>query len=149
MRYGFRLGVAEDDADDRLLLEIAFARAGLKLPIQFFTDGVEAIQYLEESVLRSGQTDHPCPTLLLLDLKMPRCDGFDVLRWIRTQPGLRRMVVVVFTSSDLPEDVNRAYDLGANSYLVKKNFANLPRLLREIDLYWREANQFPDYEPAD
>jgi CheY-like chemotaxis protein len=149
MRHGFRIGVVEDDPDDRLLLEIAFARAGLKLPIQFFTGGVEAIQYLEESGLHPNPTDHPCPTMLLLDLKMPLCNGFDVLRWIRTQPGLRRMVVVVFSSSDLPEDVNLAYDLGANSYLVKNNFENLPRLLNEIDHYWRGRNQFPDCETAD
>jgi CheY-like chemotaxis protein len=118
------------------------------LPIQFFTDGVEAIEYLEESRLRSDQTDRPFPTMLLLDLKLPRRDGFEVLRWIRSQPGLRRMVVVVFTSSDLPKDVNLAYELGANSYLVKNNFEDLPRLLREIDHYWRRTNQFPDYEMA-
>jgi CheY-like chemotaxis protein len=148
MRHGFRLGVVEDDPDDRLFLEIALARAGLKLPIQFFTDGVEAIEYLEESRLRSDQTDHPFPTMLLLDLKLPRRDGFEVLRWIKSQPGLRRMVVVVFTSSDLPKDVNLAYELGANSYLVKNNFEDLPRLLMEIDHYWRRTNQFPDYEMA-
>ena len=148
MRHGFRLGVVEDDPDDRLFLEIALARAGLQLPIQFFNDGVEAIQYLEDARLRSDQTDHPFPTMLLLDLKLPRRDGFEVLRWIRSQPGLRRMVVVVFTSSDLPKDVNLAYELGANSYLVKNNFEDLPRLLREIDHYWRRTNQFPDCEMA-
>ena len=86
------------------------------------------------------------PRLLLLDLKMPKLDGFDVLRWLQRQPELRRLVVTVLSSSNESRDVNLAYDLGANSYVVKPvsttGYTNIVEKLRD---YWLEINRPPDY----
>src|SRR6266487_2461384 len=114
-----RILVAEDLDDDVQILKRAFIRAGVNVPLRFVTDGQKVIDYLKGDGAFANRTDYPMPTLLLLDLKMPGLHGFDVLEWLRLQPGLRRLLVVVFTSSSQPEDVNRAFELGANSYLVK------------------------------
>src|SRR5262245_8374290 len=119
MNEPVRILVAEDEADDAFLLERAFARAGIKATIQLARDGQEAVDYLRGSKPSTDRQAQPLPVLVLLDLKMPRLDGFDVLEWLRQQPGLRRLSVVVFSSSNEPRDINRAYDLGANSYAVK------------------------------
>ena len=88
--------------------------------MHFVRDGQEAINYLEGEAAYEDREQYPLPDLMLLDLKMPRLNGFDVLSWLRQQPGLKRLLVTVLTSSDHPNDINRAYDLGVNSYLVKK-----------------------------
>jgi len=82
---------------------------------------------------------------LLLDLKMPRINGFEVLEWVRQQPGLKRLPITVLTSSDAPQDINRAYDLGANSYLVKP-FSNevLIQVVKSLHEYWMNFNRCPD-----
>src|SRR5262245_57504279 len=114
-----RILVAEDDEFEVLLLRRAFTKAGVEAPVTFVRDGQEALDYFQRQHGFSDERVHPMPTLLVLDLKMPRLDGFDVLKWLRQQPGLRRLLVVVLTSSSEASDVNRAYDLGANSYLRK------------------------------
>ena len=87
---------------------------------------------------------HPLSSLVLLDLKLPRKSGHEVLEWLRAQPALNRMPVVVLTSSKESRDVNRAYDLGANSYLVKPvAFADLLRMAQTLDLYWLQLNEDP------
>ena len=88
-------------------------------PVRVVTDGQEAIDYLRGEPPFMDRGTHPMPQLLLLDLKMPRLNGFEVLSWLKTQPGLRRLLAIVFSSSAEAGDINRAYDLGANSYLVK------------------------------
>jgi len=97
----------------------------------------------------ADRQNHPMPRLLLLDLKMPKMDGFDVLRWLQQQPELRRLVVTVLSSSNESKDVNLAYDLGANSYVVKPNstigYANIVEKMRD---YWLEVNRPPDYATA-
>src|ERR1044071_6923857 len=113
------LVVAEDRENDIEILELAFQRAGVKLPAYFARDGEEAISYLRGDGQFANRKEFPVPKMLLLDLSMPRRNGFEVLEWVRLQPGLRRLVVVVFTSSDLQEDIDRAFELGANSYVVK------------------------------
>ena len=86
----------------------------------------------------------PTPDLMLLDLKMPRLNGFDVLTWLRRQPGLKRLLVTVLTSSDQPDDINRAYDLGANSYLLKPHSSSdLSELVAQVKRYWFDLNQCP------
>src|SRR5262245_2907732 len=111
---GLSILVAEDLDGDVEILKRAFSKAGGDARLHLVRDGQEAIEYLQ----RDPNT-HVLPAMLLLDLKMPRVSGFEVLEWLRKHPGLHRLIVVIFTSSDVPEDVNRAYDLGANSYLVK------------------------------
>jgi len=133
--------VADDDADDTFLLQRAFSKAGVNASLQFARDGHEAIRYLQSS----DQQQNPTPDLLLLDLKMPRVDGFGVLQWVRSQPGLKRLLITVLTSSDCPLDVNHAYDLGANSYLVKP-FSNehLVKLVEHLETYWLGINFAPE-----
>src|SRR5215475_14358650 len=114
-----RVLVAEDDPADVFLLERAFSRAGVAASLHFVRDGQEAIDYLGGEHRYDNREEFPLPHLMLLDLKMPRLGGFDVLGWLRGQPGLKRLLVTVLTSSSQPEDINRSYDLGANSYLVK------------------------------
>jgi len=141
--------VAEDDPGDVFLLERAFASAGVPASLHFVRDGQEAIDYLGGEAAYSDRTQHPLPDLLLLDLKMPRLNGFDVLEWLRQQPGLKRLPVTVLTSSDQPQDVNRAYDLGANSYLLKPHSSHdLSDLVKRVQKYWLEVNLHPNALPG-
>jgi CheY-like chemotaxis protein len=126
------------------LLERAFAAAQVPASLYFVRDGQEAIDYLEGESAFADRTLYPLPDLMLLDLKMPRLNGFDVLAWLRQQPGLKRLLVTVLTSSDQPQDINRAYDLGANSYLLKPHNSNeLSELVKRVQKYWFESNQRP------
>jgi len=113
--------IVEDDDDDFFLLRRALTRDanGFDVDILRARDGVEAIAYLGDEKTGSNNGNHALPDLLVLDLKMPRADGFDVLGWIQHRGDVNGMPVVVFTSSDDPGDVARAYSLGAKSYLVK------------------------------
>jgi CheY-like chemotaxis protein len=141
--------VAEDIPETAELLELAFSRAGVNVQLHFVANGAEMINYLKGEGVFGNRDKHPLPTLVLLDLKMPGVDGFDVLKWLRLQPGLRRLLVVVFTSSDYPGDVNRAYELGANSYLLKPlEFDKLQETARYLQNYWLKLNVSPDYAPG-
>src|SRR5882762_10353741 len=105
--------IAEDSEDDIVLIRRAFEKAKVLNPLHFVRDGAEAMAYLKGEGKYANRAEFPLPELLLLDLKMPRVDGFDVLRWIRQQPGLSTLRVVVLTSSEDIRDVNVAYRLGA------------------------------------
>ena len=111
--------IAEDDEDHVFLLKRALQKGAVLNPVFVVSDGQEAIEYLKGEGKYADRYEYPLPSLLLLDLKMPQKDGFEVLEWIRQQPGLRRLRVVVLTTSDEPKDIDRAYDLGANSFMVK------------------------------
>ena len=137
--------VAEDDTADAFFLERAFAKIGVATNLQFVRDGQEAIEYLLGKGQFSDRTVHPDPDLLLLDLKMPRLDGFQVLDWVRQQPQLKRLPAIIFSSSAQEKDVNRAYDLGANSYLVKPHSSeDLLALVEKLKNYWFEAHKKPN-----
>src|SRR5258705_12172576 len=110
--------LAEDREDDILLVQRAFAKGEIANPLFVVRDGDEAICYLSGIGKYGNRAEYPLPDLLLLDLKMPRTDGFEVLRWVRQQPGLSALRIVVLTSSENIRDVNQAYRLGANSFLV-------------------------------
>jgi len=141
----FSILVAEDLESDAKLLQMAFKRAGVNVPINFVRDGAEAINYLKADAGPEGGARRSPPTMFLLDLKMPRMDGFEVLEWVRQQSGLKRLVVIVLSASELRMDVNRAYDLGANSYLVKPHDFNvLEGLARNLGQYWLDYNRYPD-----
>ena len=139
-----RVLIAEDDPTDIFLLQRAFAVAEVPAILHVVRDGQEAIDYLEGEASYADRQAHPLPDLLLLDLKMPKLNGFDVLAWLRRQPGLKRLLVTVLTSSDQPQDINRAYDLGANSYLLKPHSSHeLSDLVKRVQKYWLEVNQVP------
>ena len=136
--------LVEDDANDVALTRRAFERAGVANPLQVVNDGEQAIAYLAGQPPYTDRQSHPVPILVLLDLKLPRKSGFDVLGWLRGVPHVRRLPVVVLTSSAQSPDVNRAYDAGANSYLVKPvAFENLLSLVRMLGLYWIATNEGP------
>ena len=141
--------LVEDDVNEVFLMQRAFQKAGLKNPLQVARDGQEAIDYLNHQGQFIDTMRYPSPALMLLDLKMPRKNGFEVLEWLRQQPGLKPLIVIVLSSSSLITDINRAYDLGANSYLVKPgDFDALIQLVKTLDAYWLTLNQNPDL-PAD
>ena len=142
---GYTILLIEDDSNDVLLMQRAFRKANLTHPVQVARDGQEAIEYLNHQGNFADESRYPLPALMLLDLKMPRKDGFETLGWLRQQPGLKRIAVIVMSSSRELADINRAYDLGANSYLVKPgDFQTLIDLVNLIASYWLETNEKPE-----
>src|SRR6516162_682562 len=119
MRENALILLVEDREDDIFLVLRSFDRTGVTNPIQIVKNGEDAIAYLKGEGRFANRAEFPLPELVLLDLKLPGTDGFEVLRWIRMEPGLTGLRVVVLTSSEHIRDVNLAYALGANSYLVK------------------------------
>jgi len=142
--------LVEDRGDDILLIQKAFSRAQIPNPMMVVRDGDEAMAYLAGEGKFSNRAEYPLPWLILLDLKMPRVDGFEVLRWIRKQPGFSSMIVIVLTSSEHIQDVNRAYQLGANSFMVKPlEFDNAVSVSKMIQQYWLMHNRFPEVNRPD
>jgi CheY-like chemotaxis protein len=137
--------LAEDNETDVLLTRRAFKKVGLLNPLQVVSDGDEAIAYLSGTGKYANRAEYPLPVLLLLDLKMPKKNGLEVLEWVRQQPSLRALRVIVLTTSDLYRDVNRAYELGANSYIVKpvemEQFLRVSETLRGYWLWMSETPQ--------
>jgi CheY-like chemotaxis protein len=109
----------EDDENDVLLMRRAWTWVGVPNPLQVVRDGREALAYLAGEELYANRADYPLPCLVLLDLKMPRISGLDVLRWIRSQPAHLALRVIVFSSSKLPVDINAAHALRIAAYVVK------------------------------
>jgi CheY-like chemotaxis protein len=129
--------LAEDDNDDAFLMRRAFRKAHLLNPIVRVYDGEEAIAYLSGTERYSDRERFPLPFLLLLDLKMPKVDGLEVLRWLQTQPQFKEMLKVILTASTHQRDVTTAYELGANSYLSKPaGFDELIDLLKRLKSSW-------------
>jgi len=134
----------EDDPNDVLLIARGFRKAEVPAKIQVVNDGDQAVEYLSGQNAYTQREQFPLPALVLLDLKLPRKSGIEVLQWIRSKPGLRRIPVVMLTSSKQPIDINRAYDLGVNAYLVKPvSFDTLVEMLKTLDTFWLRANEPP------
>jgi CheY-like chemotaxis protein len=134
--------LVEDDSNDVFFMKRAMKLAGMLNPVQVASDGQEAIHYLAGTGEFNDRAQFPLPSLVLLDLKLPLVMGLDVLQWIREQPKLKTVIVLVFTSSKLPPDISKAYVLGANSYLVKPSSPEeLPEMVKMIKHYWLEMNQ--------
>jgi CheY-like chemotaxis protein len=134
----------EDDPNDVLLIERALRKAGVTAQVQVVSDGEQAVNYLAAQSNYAERERFPVPVLVLLDLKLPRRSGLEVLEWIRTNPGLKRLPVVMLTSSKQPIDINRAYDLGVNAYLAKPvSFDMLVETLKTLDAFWLRANERP------
>jgi CheY-like chemotaxis protein len=136
--------MAEDDADDRLLVKDALMECQWNADIRFVENGEELLDYL----LRQGKyrraEESPRPGLILLDLNMPRKDGREVLRDIRGHSELRRIPVVVLTTSKADTDIERVYELGANSFISKPvQFEGLVNLMRMLSQYWFKTVELP------
>lgn len=136
--------IVENDPNDVLLIKRAFRRAELDIPIQVVKSGEEAIDYLSGAPPFDERQLFPLPVMLVVDLKMPRVSGFDVITWVRAQPKLKRLPIVVLTSSRDATDVERAYEAGASSYLVKPvAFDALQKMLTTFGHYWLNFNTPP------
>ncbi len=134
----------EDDRNDVFFLEHALRAAGVSHPLHVARDGQEAVEYLSGTGAFSDRTRHPLPCLILLDLKLPRRSGFEVLEWLREQPELQKLTVIVLTSSGREEDVDRSYFLGANSFVVKPSkLQERLEFARLLKGYWLCFHQMP------
>jgi CheY-like chemotaxis protein len=149
-RRNFNVLLVEDDLNDIFLVKRAFKMAEMQNPLQVVTDGEEAIAYLLGKGKYANREVHPLPKLIVMDIKMPRLSGFEVLEWIKSQQGaLRRVPVIIVSSSDNPADINRAYELGANAYMVKPvNFRAVEHLFESITQYWGLECAKPELETA-
>jgi CheY-like chemotaxis protein len=133
----FPILLVEDNPDDVFFVERAFHTAQIQHPLFTVGDGHGAINYLSGSAEYADRSVYPLPRLVLADLKMPRVSGFDLIEWMRKDKDCRLMPIVVLSSSALPADVNRAYALGANAYMVKPADArSLERLFQTIAEFW-------------
>jgi DNA-binding response OmpR family regulator len=137
--------LVEDDPNDARLVQRAFSRSGVKASVLRLQNGDEAVSYLGGEAPYDNRVLHPVPKLMLLDIKLPRRSGFEVLQWVRMRTdALRRMPIVMLTSSTHSIDINLAYDLGANSYVSKPESSNqLNELVRLFTSYWLRTNQPP------
>jgi len=134
--------VVEDNADDVLFIRRALKKTGITCPVHVAGDGESALEYLEGRGAYADRQANPVPTLVLLDLKLPRRSGFEVLQAVRAAPELAKVVVVVLMSSNQSVDIDKAYALGANSYLVKPISPEaMSELVQALSLYWLVRNE--------
>ena len=139
-----RILIADDDADDRMLIEDAFAESGFGSERDYVEDGVELLQYLRAEGKWSRRNAAELPAVILLDLNMPRMDGWAALARLKADPVLRRIPVVVLTTSAGENDIRRTYDLGVNSFISKPvTFDDHISLVRALSDYWINIVQLP------
>jgi CheY-like chemotaxis protein len=132
--------LAEDFEDDARIIQYVLKKAQVTNPIIVVPDGAEAIAYLKGEGFYADRVKFPLPSVLLLDLKMPKRNGFEVLEWCKAQPHLKNMLVVVLSGYQELESVNRAYALGAHSFLVKPcNVEDIANLMKTYKGYWEHS----------
>ncbi|MEG3986985.1 response regulator [Microcoleus sp. S28C3] len=138
--------LVEDNPVDILLMQRAFRKEIFtNTSLQIVRDGDAAVFYLNGDGEYSDRDRYPLPAVILLDLKLPRRSGHEVLVWLKQQPELKRLPVVMLTSSKETIDVKRAYDLGVNSYLVKPiGFASLLEMMQSFNEYWLNYTELPE-----
>lgn len=137
--------VAEDDPDDRLLIEDAFEESGTSGEVHFVQDGEELLQYLRREADWSSLSGQPLPALVLLDLNMPKLDGREALKKIKGDENLCVVPIVVLTTSKAEEDVQTSYQAGVNSYLSKpRTFEDLIEIVQTLDRYWMSTVRLPE-----
>jgi CheY-like chemotaxis protein len=142
--------LVEDSDDDVFFMIRAFKAAGLLTPPARVENGQKAIDYLSGNAPYDDRARHPLPALILLDLKMPFLSGFEVLRWVRSQSCCTKVPVIVFTTSSQERDVETAYELGANAFLVKPDHAEeCSDLAALIKRFWLDTNVPPPVKPVE
>ena len=141
--------LVEDSGDDLRLLQRFFAKAGLRQPIRSVPDGVEAMSYLLGHRVYADRERYPQPNLLLIDINMPRVNGLELMSWLRTQPDFDHLIVVALSSSSDQQEINRAYQMGAHSYLLKPTAPDeLESVIKAFCDYWIRSNCLPQREEA-
>ena len=136
--------VADDDPEDRMLIEDAFEESRLPNVLEFVEDGEELLDYLYRRNGYSDPSASPRPGLILLDLNMPRKDGREALKEIKSDPDLRQIPIVVMTTSRAEEDILRTYDLGVNSFITKPvTFEGLVEVVKMLGRYWFQIVELP------
>ena len=144
MNNAIRILVADDDADDRMLIEEALEESRLVNPVDFVEDGMELLEYLRREGKYEGLEGQALPGLILLDLNMPRMDGRTALGHIKADEKLKRIPVVILTTSKSEEDIIRTYGLGVNSFITKPvTFDNLVSTVQVLAHYWFEIVALP------
>lgn len=141
--------LVDDSENDLMLMHAAFHMSKCNNPLQEVRDGEEAIAYLKGDGPYCDRNEFPLPVVMLLDLNMPKKNGFDVVAWVRAQPVLKRLVIIITTASMRSEDVDLAFDLGATSFLVKpSSLETLAEMMRCL-CDWIEINHFPSLGEAE
>ena len=136
--------LVEDDPNDVFFFETVWKKAGIVNPLRVATDGREALDYLEGAGEFADRDKYPLPSLTILDLNLPRVMGIQVLKRIREQPALRKLIVIVLTSSENDADISEVYELGANAYLVKPPEMDLlAEIVQAIKHFWLTHNHAP------
>ncbi len=137
--------LVEDSEDDITIIQRAFNQGAIANPLAVVLDGEEAVAYLNGDGKYKNRDSYPLPVLVLLDLRLPRMDGFQVLRWIRKQPRFATVPVVVITASSAVKDISLAYQCGANSFMVKpSDFQDVVRMSKTLATYWLAEETAPD-----
>lgn len=129
--------LVEDDENDAMLVRLAFQRNNILNPVHWARDGLEAIAYLNGEGIYADRSLHPFPEVLILDLKMPRMNGLELLAWVRDHPDYRVIPTIIMTSSQLDVDIEKAYSLGANTYMIKPaSLDELAKMVKVAHEYW-------------
>jgi CheY-like chemotaxis protein len=145
MKKSEQILLAKDNETDALLVRRAIKAAGMSADLHVVRDGQEAVDYLAGVNGYEDRDKHPFPKVVLLDLRMPRLDGFQVLRIIRQKLRFTQLPVIVLTNSENPSDIKRAYELGATSYFLKPNSSEgLDEMMHVLHAYWLKFNHFPE-----
>ena len=146
MSSKFPILLVEDSPDDVFFVDRAFKAANLEHPLITVSDGQQAIDYMSSVAPYADRKKFPLPRLVIADLKMPRVSGFDLIKWMRNNRNARLIPIIVLSSSALPDDVNYAYSLGANAYMVKPpDVRAFERLFRTIAEFW-DLGEKPDFD---
>jgi CheY-like chemotaxis protein len=150
MRRQHTILIVDDDENDIFFVKRAFTEINVHCTFQMLKNGQEAVDYLQGHGEYANREKYPLPMMILMDLKMPIMDGFQVLAWLRTRPGIRVIPTIVFSSSDLASDITRAYELGANSFMTKSvTYDGLLLKLQTLSQYWLEHCKHPQVAEAD
>ncbi len=142
--------IVDDDENDIFFAKRAFTEINVHCTFQMLKNGQEVVDYLAGLGDFANRDKYPLPMMILMDLKMPVMDGFQVLAWLRGRPGIKVIPTIVFSSSDLPNDITRAYELGANSFMTKSvTYDGLLTKLQTLSQYWLEHCKHPQVGDAD
>ena len=142
--------IVDDDENDIFFVKRAFTEINVHCTFQVMKNGQDAIDYLGGVGEYANRHKYPLPMMILMDLKMPIMDGFQVLIWLRARDGIKVIPTVVFSSSDMPQDITRAYELGANSFMTKSvTYDGLLIKLQTLSQYWLEHCKHPQVADPD